>query len=493
MSAGASQDTSQPHHNTLPQYGFGADISFDTLVESNRFLFRVYTPKTHPPHYDGTEPYFLGSKYNDEISSATFHSALPSSPCSSKVGGRTYADVVQHMEWTNRSSSPFVSASFSFAWAIWEAIRRYHANVKHDVEIAVIDAHAVADRAVTAAELLVKGSPKERHKDHWKWYRFAVEAQDVLVWGYIPTSAVVASVPLLQILSRLPTYFLNPDTSDAKDTPLLGRLAWDYTKKKPSYRQFCQAMSDRFLRMPVEKRLRDTTAGSVRLAICLLRPFIHKHVSDDFTTATSHVCDLALAIACWPGQWWEREHPEIKDLIRCLVHIVGEEMREAKRVQALADATRMQEIVGGLEQLAQAYEARSRCMKGIMASPASADSTTIPPSPSDDVSESWSTTSTTTLSAMESKGIQTEPMEEKESKPSAPAVKVERMISHHTHHRHPPSKDKEFYEDETNEPSSTLESVARTASCFITCFFIGSFITLCVFSSHRRELANHLT
>jgi len=310
----------------------------------------------------------------------------------------------------------------------------------------------------------------------------------VLVWGSIPGSAVVASIPLLQIIGRLPSYFLNPDTSDSKDAPLLGRLAWDYTRKKSSYRQFCQEMSDRFLRMPLEKRLRDTTAGSVRLALCLLRPHIHKHISGDFTSATTHVCDLSYIIAIWPGKWWVREHPEIKDLIRCMVHIVAEEMREAKRNQALTDATRMQDIVGGLEQLAQAYESRARSMKPMLPPPlrpmsASPTSTALP-SPTDQESESWSTMSASTLSGMESKGIQTDPI---------PEPQVTAIIDSPPHSPQSPKPHEGTVVPSEGNSGSTFDAVAKTASCFFTCFFIGSFITLCMFSSHRRELANHLT
>lgn len=162
MSAGALQDgpiSKQP--NALPQYGFGSDVSFVSLIDGNPFLFRVHTPKTQPSRPDDSDPFFIGTKYNDEISSATFQSAYPSAPPTSKPSEWTYADVARHMDWTTRASSPYISTSFSFAWAIWEAIRRYHRNVKHDVEIAVIDARAVSDRAVSALELLMKGSPKE--------------------------------------------------------------------------------------------------------------------------------------------------------------------------------------------------------------------------------------------------------------------------------------------------------------------------------------------
>ena len=148
--------------NSLPQYGFGPEVTFEGLVAGNPFLFRVHTPRAQPPEYDSSEPYFVGAKYSDEFSSAAISSSSPrSQPTEPASSACTYADVVRHLDWTTRQSSPYISASFSFAWAIWEAIRRYHANVKHDVEIAVIDARAVSDRSITAVELLMRGSPKE--------------------------------------------------------------------------------------------------------------------------------------------------------------------------------------------------------------------------------------------------------------------------------------------------------------------------------------------
>lgn len=159
-SAGASSGSSDKPQNALPQYGFGADVTFGKLIEGNPYLFRVHTPKAHPPNYDGSEPYFVGSKYSDTFSAAAIHSSCPPSS-STPISSITYTDVVKHLDWTTRSESPYISTSFSFAWAIWEAIRRYHVNVKHDVEIAIIDASAVADRAVTAAEVLMKASPQE--------------------------------------------------------------------------------------------------------------------------------------------------------------------------------------------------------------------------------------------------------------------------------------------------------------------------------------------
>ncbi|KAI0083781.1 hypothetical protein BDY19DRAFT_987807 [Irpex rosettiformis] len=473
--------------NALPQHGFGSEVAFDNLLPANPFLYRVYTPRSPLPQDGSSEPYFVGSKFSDGKSADGFQSSAAFSAGAS--GASTYADVAQHMDWTTRAASPFISTSFSFAWALWEAIRRYHTGIKHNVEIAVIDARAVADRSTTAVELLMKASSKERHKDHWKWYRFALESQDVLVWGHIPGTAILASIPLLQILNRLPSYFLCHNINDAKDSPLF-RLGWDFAQKKPNYRQFCQVISERFLQMPVEKRLRDTTAGSVRLAIALLRPYFHKHISDDFTAATLHVYNLSYVIAQWPGQWWSREHLEIRDLIRHIVHLVGEEMREAKRVQALADATRMEKVVGGLQQFAQSYDTRSRPRKHTPAlplSPAPSPSPTLPPSPTtqdhklrltavDIIVDDMTDTEESTIAESDAM----EKVEEDVEKIVAEEMKYPALANIAPFP--PPASS-----------GRTFEKVARTTSCLITGFLVGSFIALCVLAPDRRQLAHHIT
>ncbi|KAH9947764.1 hypothetical protein B0H21DRAFT_691332 [Amylocystis lapponica] len=446
MDAAASLPSEMPVQE-LPQYGFGIDVAFEKLVESNPFLFRVHTPKEQSPFYDRTEPYFVGQLFSDAFSSSTIHSRSPTSPSPYRSPAKsTYADVARHLDWTTRSSSPYVSCSFSFAWAIWEATRRYHHSMKHSVEIAVIDAKALTGRAVTAVELLRQGDAKDRHKDHWRWYRYATEAQDVLVWGYIPGTAVLASIPLTQVLNRLPSYFLSADAPDGADSPM-ARIGWDYARKKPSYRQFCQEVSDRFLRLSLDRRLRDTTAGSVRLALCLLRPWFHKLVLDDFTVATVSACDLALVMSRWPGQWWVREHPEIRDLVRCIVHIVGEEVREARRVQALADASRMQDIVGGLERLTHNYQSRSRHRRSLGGS----SEPPLPPSEPESTPQP----------------AQVEP------EPAARELETVAPIPSPT----------------TSQPFH-VKDIARTASCLLTGFFVGSFVTLCALAPDTREYAS---
>lgn len=146
---------SDTHISSLPQCGFGTVYEFNSLIKSNQFLFRVYTPKERSPFADDTEPFFVAPRFDELVvrSPADLPVITP--------WEGTYADVARHMEWTTRSSSPYVSTSFSFAWAIWEAVRRYHTGVKKDVEIAIIDATALDGRAATAIQLLKQSSPEE--------------------------------------------------------------------------------------------------------------------------------------------------------------------------------------------------------------------------------------------------------------------------------------------------------------------------------------------
>lgn len=241
-------------------------------------------------------------------------------------------------------------------------------------------------------------------------------------------------------------------------------------------------MTDRFMQMPVDRRLRDTTAGSVRLALAFLRSYFHQHVSDDFTTATQNIFDLSYVIAQWPGQWWTREHPEIRDLVRCIVHMIGEEMREARRVQALADATKMQDIVGGLEQLVNAYEARSRPRKilaNIQLSPLPSLSPTLPLSPTMSDNKRhlrMGSIDIITDDMVESKATQTEvspdpPKASEKAKPASPVSRTAPSFSSY----------------------GVFDAFARTTSCFLTGLLVGSFITLCVLAPDRRAIAHHLT
>ncbi|KZP21275.1 hypothetical protein FIBSPDRAFT_740788 [Athelia psychrophila] len=445
--------------DSLPQYGFGSEHSFENLLQDNPFLYRVYTPKARSPFFDPTEPFFVSHSFDD--GSPTVDDISPH--C-------TYENVAKHMDWTTRSTSPFVSTSFSFAWAIWEAVRRYRSGVKHDIEIAVIDARAVSGRAVTALELLRKGTPQGRHADYWKWYRFAVEAQDVLVHGSIPGTAVLASIPLFALLNKLPSYLLQPDVLDAsvKESPLQS-LGWDFTERKPSYRQLCLDMSAKFMKMPDELRVRDTTAGSVRLAVTFLRPWFHKTIQDDFELAKTTLCELAFVIAQWPGQGWVREHEEIWGVTSLMVQTLAEELREKQKVDASEEVRSLQTMVDNLENMVRMYQSEL----DTLVDPSAFEPTPPPP-----------------------KGVQFSFAE-----PKAVFSRPIQLASEVPESKAPEPKAIDFAYDSSESkqaksapsPSPRPHSMIETISCLCTGLFVGAFITLAIMNGQRRTVIMHFT
>lgn len=185
-----------------------------------------------------------------------------------------------------------------------------------------------------------------------------------MVYGAIRGTAILASIPLLSLLEKLPSYFMSPGTLDQK-VPLFSRLDWD-AGKKPSFRQFCQKISERFLLMPAEHRLRDCTTQSVRLAMAFIRPWFQEAVHDDFSRATSKLCALSFIIAQWPGQWWVRDHGAMWDLIRATVNVLGEEVREKQRLQMSEEMERLQDVIDDLkrERIVNSHDTQPSDVKG---------------------------------------------------------------------------------------------------------------------------------
>ncbi|KAJ3504701.1 hypothetical protein NLJ89_g7795 [Agrocybe chaxingu] len=337
--------------SSLPQCGFGTETDFDKLVAQNHFLFRVYTPRERSPFDDETDPFFIAPRFNELVARSPVD--LPDIKFPETAVG-SYADVARHMDWTTKATSPYISTSFSFSWAIWEAVRRFHVGVKKDVEIAIIDAGALGGRAATAVQLLKKSSPKQRDEQFWKWYRFSKDSQTVLVYGMVPRPAVLASIPLLQILRKMPSYFLRKDIQIIDDRNPLDQAAWDYKSRRLNYRQFCQDMTTIFANRPADVQLRDTTSGAVRLALAFLRPFFHRVVQDEFDVALSYLRTLAISISEWPRGGWAQDHPEVRQIVESMVLALGEELREKYASQEREEVSRLRVVIDGLEQTIKA-------------------------------------------------------------------------------------------------------------------------------------------
>lgn len=141
----------------LPQHGFRLNTKLQSLLPQNPYLFRVHTPRGRFPLLDNTDPYFLAPKYNDEYARSPVE--IRDYQRLIKEYNVVYTDVAKHMDWTTRVTSPFISTSLSFAWCIWDAVRRFHQGVKKDIQVAIIDGRAIAGQAATAIELLELSSP----------------------------------------------------------------------------------------------------------------------------------------------------------------------------------------------------------------------------------------------------------------------------------------------------------------------------------------------
>ena len=174
----------------------------------------------------------------------------------------------------------------------------------------------------------------------------------------IPRPAVLASIPIFQILHKMPSYFLRKDVQMLDGNPL-DQVAWDYAKHKTSYRRFCQHMSKLFFSRSAEVQLRDCTAGAVRLALSFLRPFFHSVVQEDFDVAISYLRTFALTISQWPSQSWANDHPEVHKVIESMVLALGEELREKYLHQKQEEISRLQVIIDGLQYSARTQDSQT--------------------------------------------------------------------------------------------------------------------------------------
>ncbi|KAJ7451977.1 hypothetical protein FB451DRAFT_1374198 [Mycena latifolia] len=317
----------------LPPHGFGPETAFKILAEQNPFLFRVYTPRvtprSEPPFTALPDPAFTAPAFDRRFTAdAGSPSSNPPHP--------TYADAARHLDWTTRHASPYVSASFSLMWAVWEALRRYHFNVKYRVEIAVIDASAseLAQRAATIVELLQSVPATERHASHWRWYRAAHASQSVLVYGAIPAHCILASVPLLRVLDSLPYSYLRPRLTPELKPPMptpIQRVSWTYAGPRASYRRFCEEEARSLLRASPEE--------AVRLALALLGawfawmmrlrapPGLEDYPDVFRDAAVTKVCELSRAIALWPA-------PDTPDTLGNESRALWDELRRLVREEA---------------------------------------------------------------------------------------------------------------------------------------------------------------
>ncbi|TDL27727.1 hypothetical protein BD410DRAFT_781608 [Rickenella mellea] len=194
----------------LPRVGFGDGRSreFWKLVKGNRFLFRVQDRR---------------SKVK-QLGDGGFLAAALRYPPATPQPSFDYESVMEHIRWDSRVKTPYISASFSLAWAVWEADRRVGAN-NRDVCIAVIDgARIQSNAAEVALGILEEWGATASSKN------FASASQEVLIYAHVPADAVISIYGSEFIAANLPPWY-NP-------------LA-DFPISNTSYTDFCEIEATR--------------------------------------------------------------------------------------------------------------------------------------------------------------------------------------------------------------------------------------------------------
>lgn len=274
-------------------------------------------------------------------------------------------------------------------------------------------------------------------------------------------------------------------------------------ERKPSFRQFCQDMSNQFLRLPTEHRLRDATGGSVRLAMAFLRPWFHQVVAQDFAEATDTACTLAFNIAQWPAQWWSRDHVEMWSVIRSLVQAVAEEVREKLKSEVTDELHRLQGVVTDLERIVQDYEEAevASCIypesetedEGFMVLPPSPPASLImrrrqsplPLTVSVSASVIPDHHNVTTKSSVETTPAEFSELSEKSVAAMGPSTTALELTEAQ---RSDQTLTAEPRPSESDDPPKARSQLFTEASCIITGILVGAFITLCIVNSTRRTL-----
>ncbi|KAH7323296.1 hypothetical protein B0J17DRAFT_239653 [Rhizoctonia solani] len=198
---------------------------FDRLMAETRFLFRCFSYVRLPP---GRSPIkrddgFVARKFSDrkQIDVATLWENEPA----------RYLSAVEHIDANKPKSSPWISTTRSWDWAIWWMALNKHPLSTHKLKIAVIDLTllpppgpdtnlAKSSRPhqgiVLHALDLISRAQKEKPIPSDKLERvtnYANSADEVLVYAKIPLSAIVSTVTL-DVLKLSIKAYIEPNTSE---------------------------------------------------------------------------------------------------------------------------------------------------------------------------------------------------------------------------------------------------------------------------------------
>ncbi|KAJ7696435.1 hypothetical protein B0H17DRAFT_398336 [Mycena rosella] len=176
----------------LPPFRFGTNDKYRslTLNPANRFIFRVHR-----------------AAGRGALTPAGFFSYGQSTPNGDydhftgsldALAATASAHITQWKDKTAPLRSPFISASFSVAYVLFEAHRWNAHHGCTDTQISIIDTAQITSDAWLATELV--GA-------YWTDAAFFARwAEEVLVYHHIPIGAIVATLPLSSFLDFLPRW-----------------------------------------------------------------------------------------------------------------------------------------------------------------------------------------------------------------------------------------------------------------------------------------------
>lgn len=230
-----------------------------------------------------------------------------------------------------RHSTPFISASLSFGRALWNACYRRHRRQRHPHEayepiyisvilLSQVIAHSYAE---TAPRVLRRreednGYPYQpigtmvkqlglyeppRLREYEDAVRFSSIAHEVLVWGRVPASSIVATINLEDLLPILPLRFrildLSNDSAHSNPSSPLPFDVHDIWSLRNTYPRMCREA------IASEISLEEIAETSLVIARTILLPWLGANLERDPYRTARTLEVLALHIARWP----ERSQP----------------------------------------------------------------------------------------------------------------------------------------------------------------------------------------
>ncbi|KAJ7491915.1 hypothetical protein FB451DRAFT_511312 [Mycena latifolia] len=179
----------------LPPLMFGEDHQYSCLTANpaNQRIFRV-----HPANGPGALVHGVGFLSYGQVAPMNDPNYGQFTGSPDDLKNAASAHVTQWKDGTAHVPSPFVSASCSIAYALFEAHRwnAYHGCA--DAQISVIDTSQITSDAWLATELVGAYSTHAAFFARW--------SEEVLVYQRIPFGAVVVTAPLSSFLDLLPRW-----------------------------------------------------------------------------------------------------------------------------------------------------------------------------------------------------------------------------------------------------------------------------------------------